>query len=193
MLVMSCFSLLWSNFIKVTSLQGHSISKVLSEWVMTSWSPACRLLPSVMCYLYLPHLSSAQGGRGEPSPWTGWNPKEQFSRQLKENLCNKTRRARRWTRKGREGSFSTGSPPPPSPPPSQSPTRLQAHSAQGGHKRPAQMPIHRFELISNIFCHVWLICLFYLSFQYMYLTLNSTNMCKQNTETRSFNLDHHFR
>ena len=50
--------------------------------------------------------------------------------------------------------------------------------------------------ISSIFCHVvfvWLICFCYLSFPYMYLKLNSTNMCKQNKEARSFNLNHHFR
>merc|ERR1712037_142704 len=51
--------------------------------------PPCRLPPSVM-QPQLP-LPPAQGGRGEPSPWTGWNPKEQFSRppsrgKLKENL-----------------------------------------------------------------------------------------------------------
>merc|ERR1739844_352411 len=51
--------------------------------------PPCRLPPSVM-RPQLP-LPPAQGGRGEPSPWTGWNPKEQFSRppsrgKLKENL-----------------------------------------------------------------------------------------------------------
>merc|ERR1712037_346997 len=40
--------------------------------------PPCRLPPSVM-RPQLP-LPPAQGGRGEPSPWTGWNPKEQFSR-----------------------------------------------------------------------------------------------------------------
>ena len=108
--------------------------------------PPCRLPPSVM-WPHLP-LPPAQGGRGEPSPWTGWNPKEQFSRppsrgKLKENLWNKTRLARRGTGTGREDSSSTGSPPPPSPPPppSQSPTRFQAHSAH----RPAETHVHRFE------------------------------------------------
>merc|ERR1739846_1532 len=51
--------------------------------------PPCKLLPSVM--LPLPLQAPAQGGRGDPSPWTGRNPKEQFSRppsrgKLKENL-----------------------------------------------------------------------------------------------------------
>merc|ERR1711981_1053778 len=154
--------------------------------------PPCRLLPSAMCYLLQP-LSPAQGGRGEPSPWTGWNPKEQFSRplsrgKLKENLCNKTRRARRRTRKGREGSSSTGSPPPPSPPPppSQPPSRCQAHSAH----RPVQTPVHRFEPTNLKYFLPCIICLtdmFFLPFiSIMYLTLNSTNMCKQNKRNNKF-------
>merc|ERR550517_2423978 len=75
----------------------------------------------------------ARGGRGEPSPWTGWNQQEQFSlppsttTRLKENLW----RARRLEKAGREDSSSTGSPPPrsPPPPPSQPPSQFQAHFA----------------------------------------------------------------
>ena len=130
-----------------------------------------------------PHLPlpPAQGGRGEPSPWTGWNPKEQFSRppsrgKLKENLCNKTRRARRWTGTGREGSSSTGSPPPPSPPPppSQSPTRFQAHSAH----RPEETHVHRFEPKNLEYfppCSICLTDLFLLPFISIHVsTFNST-------------------
>merc|ERR1711936_580657 len=72
----------------------------------------CRPRPSATC----PRQPSppAQGGRGEPSPWTGWNQQEQFSLppsrgRLKENLW----RALRLERAGREDSSSTGSPPPP--------------------------------------------------------------------------------
>ena len=127
-----------------------------------------------------PHLPlpPAQGGRGEPSPWTGWNPKEQFSRppsrgKLKENLCNKTRRARRWTGTGREGSSSTGSPPPPSPPPppSQSLTQCQAHCAH----RPAQTYVDRLEpknLENFPPCSICLTDMFLLPFISMYTCMN---------------------
>merc|ERR1711981_646305 len=154
--------------------------------------PPCRLLPSAMCYLLQP-LSPAQGGRGEPSLWTGWNPKEQFSRppsrgKLKENLCNKTRRVRRLTGTGREGSSSTGSPPPPSPPPPplQPPLQCQAHSAH----RTAQTYVDRFESKNLEYfppCSNCLTDMFLLPFiSIQVLTLNSTNMCKQNIETGSF-------
>merc|ERR1712037_503906 len=44
-----------------------------------------------ICYATSATVTTCTGGRGEPSPWTGWNPKEQFSRppsrgKLKENL-----------------------------------------------------------------------------------------------------------
>merc|ERR1712192_79868 len=110
----------------------------------------CRRRPSATC----PHqpLPPAQGGRGEPSPWMGWNQKEQFSLppsrgRLKENLW----RAQRLERAGREGSSSTGSPPPPPPPPPPSPppSQFQVHYAH----RLEQASADRFEKpqVSQVF------------------------------------------
>merc|ERR1712154_530581 len=42
--------------------------------------PPCRLPSSVMRPRLQGHPPALDGRRGEPSPWTGWNPKEQFSR-----------------------------------------------------------------------------------------------------------------
>ena len=120
----------------------------------------------------------AEGGRGDQSPWTGWNPKEQLSRppsrgKLKENLCNKTMLARRWTWTGREGSSSTGSPPPPSPPPppSQSLTQCQAQRAH----RPTWTYVHRFEpknLENFPPCSICLTDMFLLPFISTYTCIN---------------------
>ena len=118
----------------------------------------CRLLPSVTSPQQ--PLPPAQAGRGEPSPWRGWNQKEQFSRppsreRMKKYLC-KTRQAWRWTRRGREGSSSTGSPPPPSPPPprSQPPSQFQVYNA---HR--LEQPSVRFERLNFEYFLSWTICL----------------------------------
>merc|ERR1712080_704714 len=88
----------------------------------------CRLLPFVTIPLAL-SLLPVLGGKGEPSPWMGCNPKEQFSLPLS---------------RGKEGSSSTGSPPPPSPPlpPSQQPIPYQALFVH----RPALNSVDRFAM-----------------------------------------------
>merc|ERR1711934_1164374 len=92
----------------------------------------------------------------------------------------------------REGdSSSIGSPPPPSPhpPPSQSPTQCQACCAH----RSVQTNVDKFEPKNHKYfppCSICLTDMFLLPFISIHvLTFNSTNMCTENIETGSFNLE----